>query len=162
MSEALIIITYISTAITSIGAWVVSKKWIIPYIIKWWKEKKKDDVEYKRTIQGVEEANNSIYQNQITFLNSQLEDLQDIISNKSKELRVVYNEVSQLRIKVKHLELELIQAKEDAVLYIRQCCSKTDCPQRVPCANADKLLQKYLSDKYPSCDCEAEQKEIQQ
>ena len=136
----------IGTAILSIFSWVIANKSIFPLISKWWKEKKENDVKYKSSLQGIEQTGSEIYQSQLKFLTEEIDSLQEIIKTKSDELKKVYIELSKLRKRIQTLELELIKEKENNTVYLSNCCGKLDCKLRVPCANADKLIDTYIED----------------
>lgn len=140
------IATLLGTAIISIVSWIFANKSIIPYIQNWWKEKKEDDVRYKSSLQGIEQTGVEIYQSQLKFLTEEIDSLQDIIKTKSDELKRVYVELSKLRKRIQMLELELIHEKENNTLFVSNCCGKTDCKLRVPCADASKLIETYVED----------------
>ena len=138
-------ISYLIVAISSVISYLLAHKHIFPLILNWWKEHKDNKLKYKSDLQAVEEVGNNIYASQIKFLNEQIDSLQDIINTKSNELKQLYDELSKMRIRVKNMELELISTKEDATLYLRNCCSKKDCPMRIPCVDADKLIENYMN-----------------
>ena len=140
------IVNLIGTSILSIVSWVIANKTVFPMIIKWWKEKKENDVKYKSSLQGIEQTGSEIYQSQLKFLTEEIDSLQEIIKTKSDELKRVYVELSKLRKKIQTLELELIKEKENNTIYLSNCCGKVDCKLRVPCANADKLIDTYIED----------------
>ena len=140
------IATLIGTAILSIVSWVIANKSIFPMISKWWNDKKENDVKYKSSLQGIEQTGSEIYQSQLKFLTEEIDSLQEIIKTKSDELKRVYVELSKLRKRIQTLELELIKEKENNTLYLSNCCGKVDCKLRVPCANADKLIDTYIED----------------
>ena len=136
------IATLIGTAILSIVGWVWSNKLIIPTLSNWWKEKKKDDLEHKSTLQAVEQQGYNVYEGQVKFLVEQIDSLQSIIKTKSEELTEVYKRLTDLRMRVQELEIELLRANENIVVYKDNCCMKLDCPLRVPCGTVDKMLEK--------------------
>ena len=138
------VVTYLIVGASSVISYLLAHKHIFPLIISWWKEHNDNKLKYKSDLQAVEEVSNNIYANQIKFLNEQIDSLQDIISSKSEELKKLYDELSRMRIRVKNIELELISTKEDSVVYLQNCCSKKDCPMRVSCSDADKLIDKYI------------------
>lgn len=140
------IATLIGTAILSIFSWIIANKTVFPMVINWWKEKKENDIKYKSSLQGIEQTGSEIYQSQLKFLTEEIDSLQEIIKTKSDELKKVYVELSKLRKRIQTLELELIKEKENNTIYLSNCCSKTDCKLRVPCANADKLIDTYIED----------------
>ena len=136
------IATLVGTGILSIVGWVWSNKLIIPAISKWWKEKKKDDLEHKSTLQAVEQQGYNVYEGQVKFLVEQIDSLQSIIKTKSEELTEVYKRLTDLRMRVQELEIELLRANENIVVYKDNCCMKLECPLRVPCGTVDKMLEK--------------------
>lgn len=138
------VVTYLIVGVSSVLSYLLAHKHIFPLIISWWKEYKDSKLKYKSDLQAVEEVGNNIYASQIKFLNGQIDSLQDMINTKSNELKQLYDELSKMRIRVKNMELELISTKEDATLYLRNCCSKKDCPMRVHCSDVDKLIDKYI------------------
>lgn len=132
---------YIGTAVISVLTWVLANKHIFPWVINLWREKKTNDLNYKSTLQGVEETSYNIYENQLKFMNEQIDSLQSIIKIKSEELQRVYTQLSKLRQNVQQLELELIRSKENETLYQGNCCAKAfECHLRIPCADASKLI----------------------
>lgn len=139
------VVTYLIVGVSSVISYLLAHKHIFPIIITWWKEHKDNKLKYKSDLQAVEEVGNNIYASQIKFLNEQIDSLQDIINTKSNELKQLYDELSKMRIRVKNMELELISTKEDATLYLKNCCAKKDCPMRIPCADADKLIENYMN-----------------
>ena len=136
------IATLVGTAILSIVGWVWANRLIIPAILKWWKEKKKDDLEHKSTLQAVEQQGYNVYEGQVKFLVEQIDSLQSIIKTKSEELTEVYKRLTDLRMRVQELEIELLRANENIVVYKDNCCMKLECPLRVPCGTVDKMLEK--------------------
>lgn len=138
------VVTYLIVGVSSVVSYLLAHKHIFPLILNWWKEHKDSKLKYKSDLQAVEEVGNNIYANQIKFLNEQIDSLQDIINTKSNELKQLYDELSKMRIRVKNMELELISTKEDATLYLKNCCAKKDCPLRIPCVDADKLIENYM------------------
>ena len=140
------IVNLVGTAILSIVSWVIANRTIFPMIIKWWNNKKENDVKYKSSLQGIEQTGSEIYQSQLKFLTEEIDSLQEIIKTKSDELKKVYIELSKLRKRIQTLELELIKEKENNTIYLDNCCGKLDCKLRVPCANADKLIDTYIED----------------
>lgn len=139
-----LIASYLIVGITSVISYLLAHKHLFPLILKWWKERKENNLKYKSDLQAVEEVGNNIYANQIKFLNEQIDSLQDIINVKSDELKKLYDELSKMRIRVKNIELELISTKEDAIVYLKNCCVKKDCKLRIPCTDADYLIEKYM------------------
>lgn len=136
------IATLIGTSILSIVSWVIANKSIFPLISNWWKEKKKDDLEHKSTLQAVEQQGYNVYEGQVKFLVQQIDSLQSIIKTKSEELTEVYKRLTDLRMRVQELEIELLRANENIVVYKDNCCMKLECPLRVPCGTVDKMLEK--------------------
>lgn len=132
----------IGTSILSIFSWVIANKTIFPMISKWWKEKKENDVKYKSSLQGIEQTGSEIYQSQLKFLTEQIDSLQEIIKTKSDELTNVYKRLTDLRMRLQELEIELLRANENIVVYKDNCCMKLECPLRVPCGTVDKMLEK--------------------
>lgn len=140
------IVNYIGTAVMSVSTWIVGKKWIVPLVVKWYRDWRFNQLKYKSDLQGVEQQGNDIYQSQIKFLNDEINTLQNLVKMKSEELKNVYTELSRLRTKLKDLELTCINAKEDLQLFTDNCCMKENCPLRVPCATANKIMEKYVED----------------
>lgn len=140
------IVNYIGTAVMSVLTWIVGKKWVIPLVVKWYRDWRFNQLKYKSDLQGVEQQGNDIYQSQIKFLNDEINTLQNLVKMKSEELKNVYTELSRLRMKLKDLELTYISAKEDLQLFTDNCCMKENCPLRVPCATANKIMEKYVED----------------
>lgn len=136
------IATLVGTGILSIVGWVWANKSIIPAISNWWKEKKKDDLEHKSTLQAVEQQGYNVYEGQVKFLVEQIDSLQSIIKTKSEELTEVYKKLTDLRMRVQELEIELLRANENIVVYKNNCCIKVDCPLRVPCGTVNQMLEK--------------------
>lgn len=142
------VVTYLIVGVSSVVSYLLAHKHIFPLILNWWKEHKDSKLKYKSDLQSVEEVGNNIYANQIKFLNEQIDSLQDIITTKSNELKALYDELSKMRIRVRNMELELISVKEDNVVYLNNCCMKKDCPMRIPCADANNLIDKYMQDEH--------------
>lgn len=140
------IVNYIGTAVMSVLTWIVGKKWVIPLVVKWYRDWRFNQLKYKSDLQGVEQQGNDIYQSQIKFLNDEINTLQNMVKMKSHELKDVYTELSRLRTRLKDLELTCINAKEDLQLFTDNCCMKENCPLRVPCATANKIMEKYVED----------------
>ena len=136
------IATLIGTGIISVVGWVWSNKLIIPAISKWWNNKKENDVKYKSSLQGIEQQGYNVYEGQVKFLVEQIDSLQSIIKTKSEELTEVYKRLTDLRMRVQELEIELLRANENIVVYKDNCCMKVECPLRVPCGTVDKMLEK--------------------
>lgn len=140
------IVSYIGTAVSSVVMWLIGKKWVIPLVVKWYRDWRFNQLKYKSDLQGVEQQGNDIYQSQIKFLNDEINTLQNMVKMKSHELKDVYTELSRLRKRLKDLELTFISAKEDLQLFTDNCCMKENCPLRVPCATANKIMEKYVED----------------
>lgn len=140
------IVNYIGTAVMSVLTWIVGKKWLVPLVVKWYRDWRFNQLKYKSDLQGVEQQGNDIYQSQIKFLNDEISTLQKLVKMKSEELKNVYTELSRLRTRLKDLELTCINAKEDLQLFTDNCCMKENCPLRVPCATANKIMEKYVED----------------
>lgn len=153
------IATFVGSGVISLAVWIGGKKWLIPAVINIYKKWRDDALKRKADLQSVEQAGNDIYQSQIKFLNDEINSLQNMVRGKTEELNSVYTELSRLRQRLKDLELSLINAKEDLQLFASQCCSKEDCPLRVPCAGVNKIMQKYVEDynegkEVVDCDCD--------
>lgn len=143
-----LIVTYLIAGGTSIIGWILTKKHLLPIFMNWWNEYKNNKLKYKTDLQSVEEVSNNIYSNQIKFLNSQIDSLQDIIKTKSDELKKLYDELSRMRTIVKNFELKILDYEEDNITYLKNCCSKKDCPMRTPCQDVDTLINKYMSNEH--------------
>lgn len=141
------IAAYIGTGVLSVLGWVWANKSIFPAISKWWNDKKENDVKYKSSIQGIEEQSYNVYEGQVKFLVEQIDSLQSIIKTKSDELTEVYKRLSELRLRVQELEIELLRANENIIVYKDNCCMKTDCPLRVPCGTINQMLDKIEESK---------------
>lgn len=142
------VLGYLGTGIGSVLAWIWANRWLIPTIEKWWRERKDDEIRRKDSIVSVEEHSYNVYEGQVKFLVEQIDSLQGIIKLKSDELADVYKRLAELRKRVQELEIELLKANENAVVYKDKCCMKAgECPYRVPCCDAEMMVSR-IHEKY--------------
>lgn len=137
-------ISYLITAISSIFIWFIGNKHLYPIIINWWNKYQDKKIRNKSDLNAIEEATSNIYANQISFLNSQLDILQNIITHKTMELQKLYDELSKMRKRVANIENELLDTKENNIYYLNHCCLRKDCSKRLQCNEVKEQINDYL------------------
>lgn len=132
----------IPTIITIPGAlisFMAVQKWIIPYfekIILWLANRKtkhdKESIDIEKELITIEQKNDNLYQNQITFFAQQIDILQDQLNEKQKELTLLNQSINNLRNQIIKLEEKLFE-KDKEIMNLKQCyyCSAVNCRDRI-------------------------------
>lgn len=123
------IITIGSTILT----WVMGKKYLLPQLIKLWewiKEKKKENDNHKlnatKELKEIEEKSNDVYENQITFLMQQVQQLENELLEYQKQLEVFRKKILELNNSLYHKSLIIGKLRQ-------YCCKNEDCKFRIYC-----------------------------
>ena len=129
------IVDVILASLGSIVAYVLSKEFFIPQIVKLinWMRSEKEHLEDRSLDVGQEISKLKLteverYEKTFETLLNQVEDLEQQLNSYSKELQELRNTILKLNSKLyqKSLIISDLQNK---------CCERENCPQRVSCKN---------------------------
>ncbi len=130
----------IATALGSIIAWITSKKFIFPYLVKiyeWLKNRKKEqdkeNVDSSKELLDIKEKSNDVYQNQIEFTVNQINKLQTLLTEKQTEINDYINQLSELRTQIVKLQKELSEEQMRSNKLSSLVCCNSDCKCRQTC-----------------------------
>jgi chromosome segregation ATPase len=130
----------IVTAISSVGGWIVSKKFVVPYIVKAYewirnykKEQDKENIDSSKELIEIKEQTNNVYENQLEFCMKQIAELQTNLTDKQKELNDYINQLSELRNKIVELQKQLYESQMKYSKLSSLCCSNKECQFRQSC-----------------------------
>ena len=119
----------IITGIGSIVAWLAAQKWVFPLIAQLWSwliDNGRRNIDTGRELKDIEQKANSTYEDQITFLVSQVDHLE-------KQLQQYSEQLEKLRATILDLNQRLFQ-KSMTISKLRQlACRNRDCPNRAFC-----------------------------
>lgn len=94
------IIQVLITSISAIFAYILSKRYLFKYIVKFFKwllnikqEFDKRNVDASKEILNIKDRNNDIYENQIEFLTAQVKAFEERINFKQQELNKYLDEL---------------------------------------------------------------------
>lgn len=134
------ILNYILTAISSIVAFALSKKYLWKYIInffKWLLNIKKDfdkkNVDASKELLTIKDKNNDVYENQIQFLTDQIKVFEERINFKQQELNKYLDELQELREKIIQMQKQIYDNRLKIVHLQSLCCSNLECKLRCKC-----------------------------
>lgn len=135
------IINYIITALSSIIAFGLSKKYIWRYVVQafnWLFNFKKDfdkqNVDASKELLTIKDKNNDVYENQIQFLTDQIKIFEERINNKQQELNKYLDELQELREKIIQMQKQIYDNRLKIVHLQSLCCSNLDCKLRCKCS----------------------------
>lgn len=133
-------ISYIITAISSIIAFIFSRRYLWKYVVQafeWLFNFKKDfdkkNVDASKEILNIKDKNNDIYENQIEFLTAQVNTLEGRINFKQEELNKYLDELQQLREKIVELQKQIYDNKLKIAHLESLCCGNLECKSRCKC-----------------------------
>lgn len=117
-------IKYIITAIGSIIAWLMGKKFFLPFLSDIW-----DNIKGIREIKTeIKETELSYTDKQFSILLNQIQLLEDELKEYSKELQRLRNTILELNSKLVDKQLVIMELQS-------KCCDRIDCPNRIACKN---------------------------
>lgn len=127
----------IVTAVSTLCAWLISKKWLLPYIVKvweWLKERKhKQDtsnIDATKELTAIKKESNEVYESQITFLTTQVEHLENELLQFQNQLELLRKKILELNQKLFHKSMLIDKLKH-------LCCKNEGCKMRVYCDDND-------------------------
>lgn len=131
-----ITIQTIITAITTLIGWLVSKKYILPHIIKLWswlKDRKRENenhnVNLKKELTDLTDKSNDVYENQINFLMQQVKQLENELIEYQKQLETFRSKILELNNNLYHKSLTIGKLRQ-------YCCKNENCKMRIYCDDA--------------------------
>lgn len=123
------------TSVGTIFAYLASKNYFIPWIIKFWdwinkKKKENDDrnINLSDTIHKMKMNENEYYEKTFTTLLSQIDSLEQQLKDYARELE-------ELRSEILHLNAKLYKKSLVIVDLQKKCCLNKNCAERVCCEN---------------------------
>ena len=129
------IVDVILASLGSIVAYVLSKEFFIPQIVKLinWMRSEKECSEDRTLDVGQEISKLKLteverYEKTFETLLNQIEDLEQQLQSYSKELQELRTTILKLNAKLYHKSLVISDLQ-------KMCCSRENCPQRVSCKN---------------------------
>lgn len=139
MNENEIVLTSVGTLI----AYLASKNYFIPWIIKGWEwiTKKKKELDQKNLditdeIHKIRMNENEYYEETFNTLLGQIEKLE-------KELKTYSDELSNLRNEILLLNSQLYKKSMIILDLQKRCCLNEQCPSRICCENKlETLIEK--------------------
>lgn len=134
------IIQLLITAISTIIAFIVGKRYLFKYVIqffKWLFNIKKDfdrkNVDASQELLTIKDKNNDIYENQIEFLTSQVKAFEERINFKQQELNKYLDELQQLREKIVEMQKQIYNNRLKIAHLESLCCGNLECKSRCKC-----------------------------
>lgn len=126
------------TAGTSVVTWIISKKYLLPYIVKAYewiidrkKQKDKTNIDSSKELLEIKDKTNDVYENQLDFCMKQITELQNNLTQKQQELNDYINQLAELRGRIVELQKELydyqIRNSKLSIMY----CGNTECRCRI-------------------------------
>ena len=129
------IVDVILASLGSIVAYVLSKEFFFPQIVKLinWMRSEKERSEDRSLDVGQEISKLKLteverYEKTFETLLNQIEDLEQQLQSYSKELQELRTTILKLNAKLYHKSLVISDLQ-------KMCCSRENCPQRVSCKN---------------------------
>ena len=129
------IVDVILASLGSIVAYVLSKEFFLPQIVKLinWMRSEKERSEDRSLDVGQEISKLKLteverYEKTFETLLNQIEDLEQQLQSYSKELQELRTTILKLNAKLYHKSLVISDLQ-------KMCCSRENCPQRVSCKN---------------------------
>ena len=140
-----ITLTAIITGIGSICSLLAAQKWAFPYIEKYINRKHTNAIEtldVNKKLLDVEQDNNKVYENQITFFVNQVENLQKQLLRKGDEITEMSIQCDELRSALLLIQKELFQEKQKNLELTEHYCCNTTCSNRIRHININKYNNK--------------------
>ena len=129
------IVDVILACLGSIVAYVLSKEFFLPQIVKLinWMRSEKEHSEDRSLDVGQEISKLKLteverYEKTFETLLNQVEDLEQQLKDYSKELQELRNTILKLNSKLYHKSLIISDLQ-------KKCCNRDDCPDRIVCKN---------------------------
>lgn len=129
------ILQLILASFGSIVAFILSKEFFIPQIVKLinWMRSEKEHSEDRSLDVGEEISRLKLtevqrYEKTFETLLNQIEDLENELKSYSKELQELRNTILKLNSKLYHKSLVISDLQ-------KKCCNREDCPDRIICKN---------------------------
>lgn len=129
------ILQLILASFGSIVAFILSKEFFIPQIVKLinWMRSEKEHSEDRSLDVGEEISRLKLtevqrYEKTFETLLNQIEDLENELKSYSKELQELRNTILKLNSKLYHKSLVISDLQ-------KKCCNREDCPDRIVCKN---------------------------
>lgn len=123
------------TSVGTLFAYIASKDYFIPWIIKLWEwiRNKKNDLDQKQLdvvdeIHKVRMNENEYYEETFNTLLGQIEKLENELKNYSSELTNLRNEILLLNSKLYKKSMIILDLQ-------KRCCLKENCKERICCEN---------------------------
>lgn len=127
----------IITAVSTLCAWLISKKWLLPYIVKaweWLKERKhkqdNDNIDATKELTAIKKESNEVYESQIKFLTTQVEHLENELLQFQNQLEILRKKILELNQKLFHKSMLIDKLKN-------LCCKNKHCKMRIYCDDSD-------------------------
>lgn len=134
----IITLTTIATAATSVITWIISKKFILPYLVKAYewimdrkRQKYKENIDSSKELLEIKDKSNDVYENQLDFCMKQITELQNNLTQKQQELNDYINQLADLRAKIVELQKELYEYQLKNSKLSAMYCGNIDCKCRV-------------------------------
>lgn len=128
------------TSVGTLFAYIASKDYFIPWIIKLWEwvKHKKNDLDQKQLdvvdeIHKVRMNENEYYEETFNTLLGQIERLETELKSYSNELSKLRNEILQLNAKLYNKSIIILDLQ-------KKCCLNENCKMRVCCENKIETL----------------------
>lgn len=138
--ENIQILNYIITGFSSVGGFLLAKKYLWEYIVKffeWLFQVKRNfdeqNVNASKELLEIKEDTNNVYENQIQFLSDQVKSFEDRINFKQAELNKYLDELHILRQKLIDLQKQLYENQVEIAKLKTMYCGNIGCPHRVTC-----------------------------
>ena len=126
------ILAYILTAVGSVVTWLWANKTIIPSILEWWKnrkkERKKDTIDAVDEVLNIKENTIDVTEKQFTVLLNQITALETELQNYAEELQKLRTTILRLNAKLYDKSLIISELQ-------KKCCENMECPHRIHCKN---------------------------
>jgi methionine salvage enolase-phosphatase E1 len=135
-------IATITAIIGTISGTIAAQKWVFPYIEKFINRKHTKDIEtldVNKKLLAVETDNNKLYENQINFFVSQIDNLQKQLLRKTDEINEMNIQCDTLRAAMLLLQKELFEEKQKNVKLEESFCDYANCPNRIRHINLTKI-----------------------
>lgn len=117
----------------TIISWLVGKEFLFPQILKLWqwiKERKQQqdnhNVNASKEIAEYKDKSNDVYENQITFLMQQVQQLENELIEYQKQLEMFRRKILELNNNLYHKSLIIGKLRQ-------YCCKNEDCKMRQYC-----------------------------
>ena len=133
-----ITITALTAGLGAIGTFLAGQKWLFPYLKDFFNRKNKkaiDSIDVETKLITIEKDNSNLYESQINFFVSQVENMQKQLVRRTDEISEMNIQCDELRTELLILKKQMFTLKTKNNELKEFYCNNTECVNRIKYKN---------------------------